>query len=673
MTQALNTGGEQNGGRIAPLGGHYDICADRPLPELRTPNAGAYLVIDRDAPTVSLYALICHPEVLPRLEILEALHGMHPEAMLSPIQWGVVDWPLAGRRCFAIVYDRPVGGPIVPSLDQPTTPIAEDELARGLLPPLVVALQELFATGATHRSIRATNLYFRDAARRLPTFGDCCAGAPAMSQPLVYETIEGGLANPWGRGDGTAADDLYALGVTLVMLLLGRNPVADIPDERLLIDKINRGSYAAIIGSERLPPGMIEPVRGLITDDAKERWSIQDLELWLHGRRLTPKQQTLSKRATRPYDFAGESYFTARSLAWAFSRKPAAAAAAFKVPDFEVWMQRSLADPERNKALTSALSEGHDTGVAGHEERLTARVVTALDPSAPIRYKGLAVAVDGFGPALAGAFRGQGSVNTIAEAIAGRLPLFWFSVQPTLRPDQVPILKTFERHRFLLEDSRPGHGAERLLYEMNPSIHCLSPLIEPQYVVTAAGILPAIEAALQAQSGEELQIDRHLAAFIAARFKLASSDWFDDLGSQRPAARALGALRMMAKLQSSSGPRRAPRVAQHLARQLSAVAENIHNRPRRHQVLEAIPTTAEGGNLVDLLALVDNRAEMQRDAVGFDAAAREYAQIERSLHELRADGTRRPERAAILGAQIAAGTASVLAWATALVLLVVAG
>ena len=120
-----------------------------------------------------------------------------------------------------------------------------------------------------------------------------------MAQPLVYETIESGLANPWGRGDGTAADDLYALGVTLVMLLLGRNPVADVPDEKLLLDKINRGSYAAIIGSERLPPGMIEPVRGLLTDDPKDRWTIQDVDLWLHGRHATPKQPSLARRATR--------------------------------------------------------------------------------------------------------------------------------------------------------------------------------------------------------------------------------------------------------------------------------------------------------------------------------------------------------------------------------------
>jgi hypothetical protein len=130
---------------------------------------------------------------------------------------------------------------------------------------------------------------------------------------------------------------------------------------------------------------------------------------------------------------------------------------------------------------------------------------------------------------------------------------------------------------------------------------------------------------------------------------------------------------MLAKLQSTSGPRQAPKLAQRLARQLAGVVEGIRNRPKRQQVLNAIPAVAERGSLPELLALVDNHADMQRDAAGFTAAAQEYSRIERALHDLRADGTRRPERAALLGAQIAAATASFLAWAAALALLVVVG
>jgi hypothetical protein len=76
---------------------------------------------------------------------------------------------------------------------------------------------------------------------------------------------------------------------------------------------------------------------------------------------------------------------------------------------------------------------------------------------------------------------------------------------------------------------------------------------------------------------------------------------------------------------------------------------------------------AETGSLVDMLALVDNPIERQRDALGFSAAAREYYAIQRALEGLRADGQTRPQRAAHLGASIAAATAMFLAWATGLI------
>lgn len=672
MTVADQKEGEAaSSGRVVTLAGHFDIFVDRPLADMRTPYATAYAAVDRQYPTTTLFAMVCMPEVPPRLEVLETLHGMRLEGMMVPLEWGVIDWPLSSRRVFAIVYDRPAGGLAIPSIDVPFAPVQEDDLIHNLMPPLVASLKDFFPGGATHRAIRATNLYYRDVARRLLTLGDCCSTPPGLGQPIIYETIESALANPWGRGNGQPSDDLYAFGVTLLLLLLGRNPAAHLTDEQLLEEKINRGSYAAIVGNERLPTTMTEPIRGLLTDDAKERWSILDLELWVLGRRLSPKQPSLAKRATRGFDFSGGSYFTARALGHAFARNPAAAAQVAKAQDFEIWLHRSLSDPDRTKMMVSALSDSQDMGAGSHDDRLTARVVIALDPAGPVRYKGFAASIDGFGAALAGAFRGQGSSAIVAEAIAARLPVFWFSAQPGLRPEYVPILKSFERLRFHLDDRRPGYGPERILYELNQSVHCLSPLIEAQYVLDPHGVLAALETTLEQHPEQEMTIDRHLAAFVAARYKQASIEWFDELASSHPATRALGTLKLLAQLQLVRGPEVARHTAQRIARQLAAVVETFHNRARRRHMLGELPRLAARGNLTELLALVDSVAERQRDALGFSAAVREYAMVDRALEQWRADQPRRPKRSALLGAKIASGAATFLAWGAVLVLLVV--
>ncbi|MGO8914415.1 MAG: serine/threonine protein kinase [Stellaceae bacterium] len=655
------------------LGERFEIYPDRPLADLRSPNAAGFVAVDRDRPTASVFGLVCDADLPPRHDVIQALHGMRAEALLSPYEWGVIDWPATGRRHFAIVFERPTGGRIVQSLTQTLAPMHEDELIHHVLPPIVASLREFFAIGLTHRAIRPTNLFWRDAAHRSLTFGECVSAAPAALQPTAYETIESGMALPAGRGNGTSSEDLYALGATMIFLLLGRSPVAQLTDDQILAEKIGRGSYYALLAGQRLNGAIIEALRGLLMDDPRERWNVQDLEMWLEGRRLSPKQPALFKRAQRPFEFAGHPFFTARGLGYAFSRDPTSAGRTLKAPEFEIWMQRSLCDDDRSKMLTAALAEGHDVGSAGHDERLVARVCIALDPAAPVRYKGFAAAIDGFGPALVAAFRGRGSVQQIAEAMSGRLPQFWFSAQPGIKPEHVPILKGFERLRLHLEDRRPGFGIERIAYEMNPQLHCLSPVIEADYVIDAGDVLEALERASQKRTGDDFQVDRHLAAFIAARYRQAGQDWFDALNNADPGQRVLGALYLLTRLQAFKGPPAVPALAQRLARQLPQVIDRYHNRERRGRLKAGLPKVVAKGNLSDLLSFIDNAADRARDLQGFQQALRDYATIDRQLDLLRLEAPRRPERAAELGQRYAATTASFLAWLIALCVIVLMG
>lgn len=655
------------------LGERFEIYSDRPLAELRSPNAAGFVAGDRDRPTTSVFGLVCDADLPPRIEVCQALHGLRAEALLPPHEWGVIDWPATGRRHFAVIFERPTGGRIIQSLTQTLAPMHEDELIHHVLPPIVASLREFFAIGLTHRAIRPTNLFWRDAAHRTVTLGECVSAPPAALQPVAYETIESGMAMPAGRGNGTPAEDLYALGATMIFLLLGRSPVASHTDDQILAEKIGRGSYFALLAGQRLNGSIIEALRGLLTDDPRERWNVQDLEMWLEGRRLSPKQPMLVKRAQRPFEFAGHSFVTARAVGYAFSRDPASAARTLKAPDFEIWMQRSLCDDDRSKMVTAALAEGGDNGLAGHDERLVARVCIALDPVAPVRYKGFAAAIDGFGPALVAAFRGRGSVQQIAEAMGGRLPQFWFSAQPGLKPEHVPVLKAFERLRLHLEDRRPGFGIERIAYEMNPMLHCLSPAIETDYIIDAGDVLEALERVSEKRTGDDFSVDRHLAAFISARYRQAGQDWFDSLNSSDPAQRVLGALYLLTRLQSLKGPPAVPALAKRLARQLPQVIDRYHNRERRTLLKAGLPKVVAKGNLGDLLSFVDNSADRARDLQGFQQAQRDFAVFDRELDLLRLEAPRRPERAAELGQRYAATTAGVLAWLIALSVIVLTG
>src|SRR6185312_11417443 len=205
--------------------------------------------------------------------------------------------------------------------------------------------------------------------------------------------------------------------------------------------------------------------------------------------------------------------------------------------------------PERSAAVATAMADAGEADGGVRDARLMAKVAMALDPGAPVRTAGFAVAIDGFGPALAAAFRAGSGAPMIADAIMARLPHFWLSLQGALRPEHAQALKLFDRMRLLLEDRRPGFGLPRLLYELNSGLHCLAPAIEREHVLEAGDLLPALERAAAAGRLGETLMDRHLAAFIAVRCKSLGADWLDEIASANAPTRALGTLKVLAHLE----------------------------------------------------------------------------------------------------------------------------
>jgi hypothetical protein len=543
----------------------------------------------------------------------------------------------------------------VPSDTQTLQPWSDDDVVRRLLLPVLPGIRAVGIGSGAHRGIRPSNIFFRDAARQQAILGDCFTSPPARHQPAVYETIESAMATPSGRGGGTMTDDLYALGVLVLYLLLGRPPGQELSDGQLLADKIRRGSYAALAADTRISLGMMEMLRGLLIDDARERWTADDLELWLQGRRLSPRLSNVGTRASRPFEVGGEACVTGRTLAAAIARAGESAAPAVRGHDFAVWLQRSLGDKAVGEAVDLALADegARPASPTSQDSRLVARVAVALDPTAPIRYRSLAVAVGGIGAALATASLGGGEAQHFGEMVLARLPQFWSVCQGGNRPENVAIEREFDRLRKLLDDSRAGFGIERLVYELNSGIHCLSPLVESRWVETRGELLPALEAAAGEGRIEGLPIDRYVAAFIADRWRKFPDHQIAATAGSDAAARILGQLQTLAMLQAEQGPVSLPALTALFVRRAGTVIERHRSKAVRAQLEAELPALEREGSLIRLVQHLDNREEKNREAERFARARAQYAALRRKLEQCAKDRRTLPLEAAETGATIA--------------------
>lgn len=619
------------------LSDRYEILPGSSLPNLNSASGTAFAAHALRDKRIEPFALICSGMIPPRTDVIATLSNVDSSAVMRPLEWGVIDWPPDRQRRFCMIFERPAGRRLMNSMADTIEPISEETLTRAVVQPVVSVLKEMASRGITHGAIRPTNMFFRDIASSVFMLGECASSPPGYGQPVLLETIERGMAMPAGRGSGTMADDLYSLGVSLLILYLGRNPVASLDDEQVLQAKIERGSYPALAGQARISMAINELVRGLLVDDPKQRWTLNDLDLWLSGRRLSPKQPQIPRRAARPLEFQGSEYWYCRTLARAFARYPLAATPVIESGELDKWLRRSMGDDQRAEAVGAAIQSASGAGKGGSvTDRLVARVCMALDPLAPIRYKNRAVMPDGIGPALAEAFLRGEQPQSVAEILANQLPMFWVNVQPEFKPEYVPMVHSFDQMRGWLERTQTAHGIERVLYEMNPTMPCASPMVLPRYPLTPIELLRALDHCGKTFDKGREPIDRHIAAFLANRHRRTDELLYTQLAPNiEPLRRALAMLAILADVQGRTGAEGLPHLTRWLVGLLEPAFRRFHSRPHQDDVRRQADAVCASGQLPDLIKIVDDPDAVRRDRSGFEAAQADYKEADDEIRKLR--------------------------------------
>ncbi|MBF0166907.1 MAG: hypothetical protein HQL45_04680 [Alphaproteobacteria bacterium] len=652
----------------------YQIYPATPLFDFDQPSATAFACTDKRDPGRYLLAYVCKPELPPRVNVLRTLKGQQLAGVIPLLDWGIVEWPLAGRQCLVVIYARPLGGRVMPSLDSEIKPLEEHELVKKIMPQLAQSLKELSERGIPHRAIRPTNLFWMDENCEQMVLGDCVTAPPAYDQPVLFESIEVGMCLPAARGSGSYGDDLYALGVSILILKLGRAPLKGVESESLLRGKIAKGSYSYLVGDERMPLSMIELLRGLLCDDPHERWSVNDLELWSNGRRLSPLQPRQEKRAVRGFAFAGEEYNTCRELAFAMSLNWDKAHVPMIDGSLEVWLRRGIDNKELADVATTAIKNARQAPAADvklAEELLVTRVLMLLDPLAPIRYKGFSALPLGFGPALAVIMGTKSDPKLFAECLLRDVPHIWFETRPEYDPANSQIDNLFKDLKAYMQQTALGYGLERLLYDLNEALPCQSPLVADSFVVEIGELLPALEQTAKRIDPRTMPMDRHIAAFIACRFDFNVERQITALNAGHQERQIIGILSLLGTVQWKLGPESLPGLASWMGAHLGPVVNGFHSRAKRREMEKELPKLVRAGNLPELFSYVENHDERRRDDEGYLLARAEFAASSQEANEIETGTRRRTDQAMRYGHQAAGMIAMMLALTVISILLLI--
>ena len=661
-----NGAGDQVAEQSGPvlIKGHFLVDENSPILDLSLPSTKAYEVSDARNIDRELFALVCTPGIPTRLNHAPELISMDHKGVMTLVTWDVVFWPLINQKTIIMIYERPQGGSVVGAIKRGDFNVREEDFQSIIVEPVFRAIEHLNANNIVHREIRAENLFFMDKQLTEVVVGDCISCPPGFDQPIIYEPVHRAMASAGGRGTGELSDDLYALGVTMVVLMLGEKIVEYETQEDLFTAKVQEGTFKALCGNRQTYNSVKEPLCGFLVDDLNERWGLDEMSLWQSGKKSNTKKHIPKRQANKPYFFMEKNYFNPRILAHAFTKNIKEGAEAIKNDKLETWLRESLNDntlaDNINAISILAVTHGHE--VRNSDEHIVTKATIHMDPLGPIRFKGLSFMPDGYGSTMAVELLRRNSLQTAAEVLRYNLPNIWYAAPSDQIRDNASLKFqiNFRKISGTLQNIAPGFGIERCLYELNQSLPCQSSLISEECVVNIKELLPALDNVANQADKNLRPLDRHLTAFIAARFKGPIETELNALSGQKDSSYLLGMLSLLARLQSDIIERPLHALTSWIGSLLGPTIEVYFNLFTRQRIKKEIPLIVQQGDLLKLLDLVNNPITRQQDEEEFDNACTEYKWFEDQIQDIKSGDLSSPEVALEQGQKFSALTSVVI-------------
>jgi hypothetical protein len=624
---------------IAVFNNEIEILIAHRLPQFDKGPAAAYAARRMGESKSDYFAMICVNDLTPQTSYAPLHAGITNAGLVRLVSYGLVFWPPVQAQRYVFIYENAMSKPLIPAGTEAGLGWKPDFTMSVLIRPMISLLADMRQVGFVHGCINAGNIFYSENLEvpEKVLLGESLSVSPSFAQPMIYETLERAMADPAGRGPGMVGDDLYALGVTIACCLRHKNPLEGISSDAAIHQKISAGSFVALTGKERFSGSTIDLVRGLLFDDANQRWTLDEVLNWLEGQRLTPRQGLKSARASRPIPFNGGRYLRADVLAIDLFKNTNEALQMVENDSLMLWVERTLEDEDVETRLSEAVESLQDAVRGpGHADRVLARVSIALYPELPIQYRGLKFFPEGYPYALAHAVYNRRDLAPFAEVINQQFVIQWANSQRQMIGEMNSLPSRFDSCRAFLRQTTVGYGIERCLYYLNPDAPCMSEQLKGFYVRSPDDLLRAYEQIATRPNRPSMFIDRHIAAFLSVKERKVIDPYLGDLNASEHFRRILGNLKCFATIQQRGKIEALPNLCAWMADLLKPVYERFHDRGLREKMREKVDKMKKGGDLTKIAALIDNAEVQQQDFMGFQQALHEFGELRHEYNTLEA-------------------------------------
>lgn len=591
----------------------YEIDYSQPLSWLDNNGAQAFKVIDRIDTKRELFALICNNTTAPRSTVLPYLKTIENGNLMRLVEFGIVSYIPNKSRNLALIYQTPLGGKVFEN-NVVTLDIQNNaEKFKSTLIALLSAVEALKTYNITHRAIRLDNLYYKNADKTEIVVGDCLASFPAFYQPAAYETVESTLSMKEGRGNGNEKNDIYSIGVTMMGLLLGHEIQPGLTTPEILRLKIKKGSYQTLLGDEKISNQFSPILRGLLNDHTDLRLNYVQAYNLLDGKQGPHMASNTPDRPKKSLTINGEKFYTARDVAIAMSSSPKEAYELVKSGKVADWIKNGLENEKLAAKVEKMLAVNPESSVS--IDIIIAKLCILIAPDLPLKLKDLCLFPDGAPKAIFYTIRTDGNVKPFHELFLSDLIKTWYMEQDHLRSPA-----NAAEFRVYISRQDIGYGLDRIMYDFDDDIPCVSPLLGDEFVNSPTRILRALDNTYASKIVKSLPFDKTIIAYLRCKMGKKIDGILTDLSSSKDYLQASAILRLYTNMQNKFGPAQLPNLSKWLANASMPIIKSYHNIKYQKFLERELLKINKSGKLYEICDILEDDEARQKDKTNYSKA-----------------------------------------------------
>ena len=230
-------------------------------------------------------------------------------------------------------------------------------------------------------------------------------------------------------------------------------------------------------------------------------------------------------------------------------------------------------------------------------------------------------------------------INTLLEIIEADLPHFWSELQKDQgNPENADVMFKLQRMRVFIRNNNPGFGIERLLYELNASLPCLSDQLQQYSVTSPKELLLAMDMLAKKNPDKFSLLDRHAAAFLCSRLMINKDFTFREISAYAPQlaqSAELKIIRILARAQEKENIKELKGLSYFVGITLIEKLDLLHSSNIKDALAANIKRASETGNVAEILHSLLNIELLEKDMNGFAQAKQLYQRNQQEIKALR--------------------------------------